>query len=199
MEELSNKQLQEELVKLGMPQDEAAKILTKSTLIATINTLKTMQDQVKESAEIAAKANEIATKATEEAKKDGPAEVENPIEERLVEKNWRSKAHKQWAFWDGQPKVRILVPLMGQEKKGVIRFEYSKVFKREIPVHVSGAIQTVIENGAQYVIPKGVYVEVPEPVAKRIEDKFQQTSDAGRDMLADRIDPRTGHPVSDKL
>ena len=195
MEELSNKQLQEKLVELGMPQEEASKILTKSTLIATINTLESMKAEVEKSAEVAAK----ATEAAKESEKAGPEEKENPVEEKQVEKAWISKAHRQWTFWDEQPKVRILVPLTGQEKKGFIRFEFSKVFKREIPVHVSGAIQTVIENGAQYVIPKGVYVEVPEPVAKRIEDKFQQTSDAGRDYLADRIDPRTGHPVSDKL
>jgi hypothetical protein len=199
MDELSNKDLQAKLVELGMPEEEASKIATKSTLIATINTLQSMKAQVEEATETAVKATEQAAKATEASEKASIQEVENPLEERKVEKSWKTKAHKQWDHWDKSPKVRILVPLVGQEKQGVIRWEHSRLYNREVPVHVSGAIQTAIENGAQYVIPKGIYVEVPEPVAKLIEAKFQQTSDAGRESLADRIDSRTGRPVSDQL
>lgn len=176
LEGKTNKELQDELVNLGMPAEEADKIKTSSVLISVINTLR-------------------ANKTVQ-----NPAQPElDPREEKLVEKNWRAKTKKQWAFWDSSPKVSILVPLSGKEKQGVIRWVFDKGLGREVPVHVDGAIQPVTENGAQYLIPKGVYIEVPSPVAKIIQDKFRQTSEAGRNIRADRMDPETGHPVSDRL
>lgn len=176
LSDLTNKQLQEEVIKLGMPEQDAKAINTKSVLISMINTLKAKD------ASVVASVDKV-----------------DPGEEKRVEKTWKNKAHRQWDLWDSQPKVRIMVPLSGREKKGFIRWEFNKFLEREIPVHVSGAIQTVIENGAQFVIPKGEYLEVPQAVAKIIQDKFQQTSDAGRDLLADRMDPETGQPVSNRL
>ena len=178
LEELSNKDLQTKLVELGMPEDEAGKITTKAVLISIINTLK----------------------AKEATQKVDPANVVvNPTEEKKTDESWKTKAHRQWDYWDSQPKVKIIVPLAVKEKQGVIRWVTDPRMKRLVPIHVSGAIQPVTENGAQYLIPKGVYTEVPEPVARIIEQKFQQTSEAGKNILADRIDPETGHPVSDQL
>lgn len=176
LSEMSVKQLQEEVTKLGMPAEDASKLKTTGVLISVINTLKT---------------NKVAVVSSTSSV--------DPNEEKKTKKNWINKAHKQWLFWNEQPKVKIIVPLNGQEKKGVIRWETHPAMKIQVPVHVSGAVQSVIENGARYFIPKGVYVEVPEPVAKIIEAKFQQTSDAGSDILADRIDPDTGKPVSEQL
>lgn len=179
LEEMTNAQLVEEVVKLGMPEDDAKKIPNKGVLISMIHTLKAKEATGKVEA--------------------GTDPISNASEEKQVEKRWRSKAQRQWDFWDSQPKVRIMVPLSGQEKQGVIRWEHDATIGRDVPKHVSGAVQPVIENGAQYVIPKGVYLDVPQPVAKLIQDKFQQTSEAGRDIKADRMDPETGKPVSDRL
>lgn len=176
--EKSNKELQEELVSLGMPAEDASKITTKSVLLSVINTLK-------------------AGKATEKVELE--QDIVNPTEERKVTENWKTKAHKQWDLWNSSKMVRTMVPLSGQEKQGVIRWVNHPKMKIQVPVFVSGAVQTVIENGAQYLVPKGVMVDVPEPVAKIIEAKFRQTSEAGRDILADRIDPETGRAVADRL
>lgn len=178
LDELSNKDLQAELVTLGMPEEDAAKVTTKSVLIAMINTLK----------------------AKEVSEKIDPTNVPaDPGEEKRIDGSWRAKTKKQWNHWNNAPKIKIMVPLSAKEKQGVIRWVFDKGLDTEIPIHVSGAIQPVTENGAQYLIPKGVYIDVPEPVAKIIQDKFQQTSDAGKDILADRIDPETGKPVSEQL
>ena len=188
IEEKTNKDLQEELVTLGLPQEEASKINNKATLISMVNALKTKDAQIKEAQE-SAKTVDIA---------DVPSEV-RPGENMRVEKKWKSKAHKQWDLWDNSAKVRTMVPLNGREKPGVIRWELNKALGREVPVHVSGAIQTVIENGAQYVVPKGVMIDVPEPVAKLIEKKFYEIARAGEAIKADRLDPETGKPVLDRL
>lgn len=179
LEEMTNAQLVEEVVKLGMPEEDAKKVPNKSVLISMINTLKAKDASNKVQA--------------------GTDPVSTPTEDRRVEAQWRAKAKKQWDYWNSQPKTSILVPLSGQEKQGVIKWELDAALGVQVPKHVSGAIQTAIENGAQYVIPKGVYVDVPQPVAKLIQDKYQQTSQAGANIKADRMDPETGKPVSDRL
>lgn len=176
---LSNSQLQDELIKLGMPEDDARQLKTSKIIISVINTLR---------AQAAA------------GKPDQPTSASvDPVEDKKTAQNWVNKAHRQWGYWLEQPKVKIIVPLNGKEKQGVIRWVTDPRMKIQVPVHVSGAVQSVIENGALYLIPKGVYSEVPEPVARIIEQKFQQTSEAGKDILADRIDPETGRPVLDQL
>lgn len=175
----SNAELQEELIKLGMPSDDAKQLKTSKVIISVINTLR---------------ANAASGKV------DQPISAAvDPKEDKKVVEQWTSKAHRQWGYWDEQPKVKIIVPLNGKEKQGVIRWVTDPRMKRLVPVHVSGAVQSVIENGARYLIPKGVYSEVPEPVARIIEQKFQQTSEAGAEIRADRIDPETGRPVLDQL
>ena len=177
LEDLSVKQLQEELVKLGVPSEDAKKFTTKAPLIATLKALNVKAGQ---------------KVATLEPKAD-------PKEEKQVEKKWQSKAERQRAYWGAQPKVRILVPLEGKEKQGIVKWVFNPKTEREEQVYISGAIQPVTENGAKYLVPKGIYVEVPEPVAKVIQDKYQQTSEAGANLLIDRIDPETGRKVSEQL
>lgn len=178
-EELTNSKLREQAVELGFPKDEIDQILKKSSLIAIINTLK-------------------AKSVVQKVDSAEPTAV-NPTEERKTDANWKSKAQRQWEYWDSCPKIKIMVPLAPKEKQGIIKWIYNEGMKREIPHLVSGAIQPVTENGAQYLIPKGVYIDVPEPVAKIIEQKFQQTSEAGANLLIDRIDPETGKSVADQL
>lgn len=172
------KDLQNELISLGMPQESAELMKTKAQAVAIIDTLK---------------ASNVVNKV------DTLEEKVDPSEDRKIEDSWKSKAQRQIKYWSEQPKVRILVPLEGQEKTGVVKWQYDPKEKRDVQVHVGGAVQPVTENGAKYLVPKGVYVEVPEPVAKVIQDKFQQTSEAGADLLIDRVDPETGRPVRDQL
>lgn len=187
-ENMSNADLQAELTNLGMPADDAKKIGTKSVLISMITTLK---------------ANKLTQDTASNENKDEKIDISSvpidPTEEKKTDNNWRIKTKKQWAFWNSQPTVRIMVPPSGKEQMGVIRWEHDKGLGVDVPVAVSGAIQSVIENGARYLIPKGVYVDVPASVARLIQDKFQQTSEAGKDIKADRIDPETGRPVLDQL
>jgi hypothetical protein len=78
-----------------------------------------------------------------------------------------------------QPKVRVMIPLDIGEKRG--------------------AYETVIIKGLRLNIMKGVMVEVAESVAKIIETSYRLTAEVGQDLLIDRIDPKTGLPVSDRL
>lgn len=175
---MTMKQLKEELVNLGMPADDVVKFNSKVQVIAAINAIK---------------AAKVVNKV------DSLEEKIDIKEEKQVAKVYTTKAKRQYAYWDSEPKVSILVPLEGKEKQGVVREEYSQIEGRIIQTHVSGAIQPVTENGATFLVPKGVYVEVPRPVAKLIQDKYNQTAAAGSNILIDRIDPETGKKVADQL
>jgi hypothetical protein len=97
-----------------------------------------------------------------------------------AEQNWEDKREKTRNALKNQPKVRIMVPLEIGEKRG--------------------AYQTVTINGCVFNLMKGVMVEVPEQIAKIIEESFQLTAEVGQELLLDREDPREpGHPVADKL
>ena len=123
----------------------------------------------------------------------------NPKEEKKVEKKWENKAEAMRVKLEAQPKVRILVPLEGKETQGVVKSYYNEKTKRQEQKHISGAVQAVTLNGYMYLVPKGIYVEVAEQIAQVIQDKFNQTSEAGSNILIDRIDPETGRPVADQL
>ena len=195
-EEKTNAQLKEELVSLGYPQEAADKIPnTRAIIIPMID---------------AFKAKKEAEDALEASKRDAPVIPDNqavlniepkvdPKEDRQIEDQWKAKAKRQWDYWDSQPKVKILVPLVGTEKQGVVKFIHEPGLGREVPVAISGAVQPVTENGAQWIIPKGVYMDVPKPVADLIQAKYQQTSEAGANMLIDRVDPTTGKSIREQL
>jgi hypothetical protein len=123
----------------------------------------------------------------------------NPKEEKKSEKHWLNKAEAMRVKLEAQPKVRILVPLEGKEIQGVIKTTYNQATKRQEQRHVSGAVQPVTLNGYMFLVPKGMYVEVPEQIAQVIQDKFNQTSQAGSNILIDRIDPETGRSVAEQL
>ncbi len=176
LEDKSVKDLQADLVALGMPEEDTRGFTTKAPLIATINALKakTVVDKV-------ASINETA----------------NPGEERQVNKKWLTKAQKMRDVLDKQPKIRFFIPLEPKEKHGVVR--RVMINGREEIEHVSGAIETVTLNGCKTIIPKGVYWDIPKQVADVLSESLIATQNAGKDILADRFDPNTGKPIRDQL
>ena len=123
----------------------------------------------------------------------------SPAEEKIVSKRWENKAEKMRLLLEKQPKVRILVPLEGKERQGVIELVHNPKTNRDEQHIISGSIQPVTLNGYAYYVPKGTYVEVPQQIAEVIQDKFKQTSEAGENIRIDRIDPETNRPVADQL
>lgn len=174
LEEMSLIKLQEEAVNLGMDKNDVRLFTVRAPIIAAIKAMKTI-------------------------KGTAVIDVETPQEKESTEKNWKSKAKIMEERLNTQPKVRILVPLEGKEKRGDVRMvKNSKTGEME-QAHFGGAIQSVILNGYKYLVPKGIYVEVPQQVADQIQEKYQQTSEAGKQFLIDRVDPQTGKSVRDQL
>lgn len=184
LETMSIKDLQAELVANGMPEDDAVTFKTKASAIATLRTI-------------------MASKAVEEAPQEvkkvaSIEEKPNPAEDREVNRRWLSKAHAMKKHLEAQEKVSILIPLDPTERQGVV--EWRTGAKGETyQVHVGGAIESVQLNGYKYFIPKGVYTQVPRQIAEVISRSQQQTLDAGKHVSLDRIDEKTGRPVSEVL
>lgn len=184
----SLEELQEEAMQLGMAEEKVKLFTDTAVLEATVDALR-------------------AVKLSQP-----PATIEaavDPIEERQIDKQWKAKAQRMRSLLLEQPKVRILVPTEGQEKNGVVSHvtwdEQRKVSVlhlhevHEMQVHMGGAVQPVTLNGYTVLIPKGDYIEVPEQIAQTIQEKMQQTTRAGANMLLDRTDPKTGRSVRDQL
>lgn len=175
------KELEQELVALGMPASdvEAAKFNNKAQVIAILNTLR-------------------AKKVVE--KVDSLEEKPNPSEERQIEKAWRSKAQKMWDIWMSSPMVQVLYPADPGKKPGIVEWRKDKNGKPfQIALTPPDTIEEIGVNGAKWLVPKGVMVEVPKPVADRIAERLQLTSQAGANILLDRIDEKTGRPVSEQF
>jgi len=166
---LTIKDLREILVKLGMSEEDAESFEKKKTLIATINTLRS---QVK---------------------------VETPGELKKEKKRYLSKKEIMRAKLMKEPRVRIKIPLQGKEKVGIVNWVYNKARKRKEQVYVSGAYTPFQINGFKWFVPHGVYNDVPETVAKMLDEVDKLTEKAGKPFLIDRLDPKTGKPVRDKL
>jgi len=176
----SVKDLREELVKLGMPKKDAELFNHVKPMLATIETLRT-------------------AKASEEERVKTLTPKEDPKEVRKINKQWKTKAEIMRAKLDKQPKVRTLIPLSGDEKPGVVK-EVMIKGRKEL-VHVEGAIETVQLNGYKTIIPKGVYIEVPQQVSDVLSNSYRLTQEAGKEYLANRPgnDPTTGLPIKDIL
>jgi len=173
------KQFQAEVVELGMPAEDAVTLTTKAGLKAVINTLKASATQ----------------KVVEPVKtiKEKP----NPSEDRLVNKQFLTKAETMRCKLESQPNVRFFLPLVGAEKPGVIR--EVMVHGRTEQVIVSGAVEVVQLNGYKTFIPKGRFVEIPQQVADILSESMMATQQAGADLLIDRVDPKTGRQVGEQL
>jgi hypothetical protein len=173
LEEMTVKELQAEATRLGLQSAELFK--TKAILIAAMNSLR----------KVKVEPTEVITPPV------------SPKEERVDEKRWLSKVDKMREALENQPKVRVLIPLEGEEKQGVVE----KVMVRgvEETKYVSGAVWSKTFNGYKVIIPKGVYTDVPEQVAENISQEYNQTQHAGDQWSVDRVDPKTGRPVSEQL
>lgn len=180
-EEKSVKQLREEAIELGLAREDSLLFITKKPLIATINSLKAARVD---------KDEEVKRVKTLNPSPD-------PKEEKQVERQWRSKAERMRAKLDAQPKETFFIPLSGEEKSGVVR-EIMVKGRKEF-VHVSGAIETVTLNGYKTIVPKGVRWKVPEQVADVLSKSYEDTQNAGKEYLVDRIDNKTGKQVKDQL
>lgn len=190
LEKLTIAELQEQLISLGMPEDDVAAFKTKAPLIASIKTLLAKEATEKE---------EVKEEGVQEVKKVASInERPDPMEEREVNKRWKNKAERMKAHLESQKKVRILVPLDPTEQAGVVEWRTDKN-GNTYQVHISGAVETVQLNGYKYFIPRGKYVEVPEQIAEVVSNAQQQTLSAGSDISLNRIDPKTGRPFSDVL
>ena len=166
--------LRETAVSLGMPKEDATKFDSVEMLALTINTLKMV------------KADHAV-----------PLDTTNPQEEHQVEMQWKSKAERQKAYFDSLPKVRILIPCEGSEKPGVV--EEKMIKGRKEMVALFGAVWSKTFNGYKVVLPKGVYVEVSQAIADNVAEEFNQINRAIQRFGVDRIDPKTGQPVADRL
>lgn len=185
------KDLRAEAVELGFPAEEAEKILAKSPMLAVLEVLRS-----KQSPTLAETPKEVEKVATLEPKID-------PVEEKRIEGRWKTKRQIMENLIMDQLKNgktgKILIPLSGKEKKGVVNWITNPKNGKQEQVYVTGAVQPVTLNGFQYLVPKGVYVEAPERIVEEVERSFQQTTAAGQEFLVDRIDPETGKSVRDQL
>ena len=175
--EKTAKELKAELVELGMPAEEVDAFNSKAQLLSVINTMK-------------------AKKVVERV--DTLEEKETPKEAKEFAYLYNSKAEIMRNRLNGQPKIRILLPLSGDEKPGVVDWRTDK-HGHQYQYVVSGSYETVQLNGCKWIIPKGVYYDVPEQIADVLNKSYEQTMKAGAEVSMDRIDNKTGRPMSDIL
>lgn len=196
-EQVGFKELKQELVDLGMPLEEVNLLKSTAQLNAVINTLKASKAKID----------------LEEKEEDGPQppvtpkkeekvatleEIQTPNEKRMFEKEYSSKADRMRIKLEGQSKIRVLLPLEGEEKQGIVEWRTdARGIQRQ--VHLSGAIDQVMLNGYKFIIPKGIYYDVPQQIAEVLSTAYNQTQNAGANISLDRIDPRTGKRMSEIL
>lgn len=170
-QEKTQKELREELVKLGFDAKATEGIKTKEALLATIEAMK--------------------------AKAVVSLNPANPQEDRDTEKSWQTKADRMAKHLEAQPKIRVLIPLETNEKVGIVEETLVKGIRKF--KHISGAVWSKTFNGYKVIYPKGMYVDVPEQIAENIGDEQNQTQNAGASLKIDRMDTNTGRPVSEQL
>jgi len=180
-QEMTVKDLRAEAVKLGMSEEDAA---TFTTRIQLQNVIKTLEAKPKE---------EIKKVAT-------IVEKPNPTEDRKVNKLWMGKAEIMREKLLAQPKVRFMIPLdSSKEKPGNVVWRKDRNGKPYQEAIGEGAYETVQINGFKYLVPKGVFVDIPQQVAEILSEGYRLTSQAGQDILLDRIDPETGKTVAESM
>jgi len=100
-----------------------------------------------------------------------------------------------------QQKVRIKLPLDVKEKPGKVKWLFNPKTKRKEQVYFDGAFLAVQLNGFKWIVPKGVYTEVPQQIADTIDEADRRTQKAGEEWLINRdgTDPETGKSVRETL
>lgn len=173
-------ELKQELVSLGMPSEEADAFKTKGQIMSVINTLKASQIVAEKPVE------KVATLE----------DVETPSEKKAFEHSYISKATIMRDKLMAQQQVRFMIPCEAGEKAGVVEWRTDKNGQK-YQFHVSGAIETVQLNGFKFIIPKGTFCNVPEQIAEVLSTSQQLTNAAGANISMDRIDDKTGRPMTD--
>ncbi len=107
-----------------------------------------------------AKEKEIDSKINQPFLRPMNETIREQVEQVHMDKQERMKKNL-----DSQPKVRIYMPLEGQEK--------------------AGTLHPVVLNGYRINVPKGVYIDLPQQVADIVKKSLEQTEAAG---LAFRLD-----------
>lgn len=174
------KELKAELVELGLPAEEVDNFNTKAQVTTILNTLKS-----KQAVEVVEKVASLEDK-------------ESVQEKKQFEKQYLSKAAIMRDKLLSQPLVRILVPPETNEKQGQVEWRTDKNGQK-YQVHLGGSVKTIQMNGFKYMVPKGVYTDVPQQIADHIEEQQRATSTAGASIILDRTDPATGRPMKEVL
>ena len=175
LEDLSLAQLKEKAIDTGMPKETIDVFNSKKQLIAVIESMKSKIKLVDQ------------TKSGDES----------PKERRVADKSWESKRDRMGRLLEKQTKVSMQIPLGAEKKPGVVESRVVKgirVFK-----HVSGAVKAKTINGYTWLIPLGVMTQVPQQVYELVSNELNVIATGGREASVDRIDPKTGKPVSDAL
>lgn len=188
MEEKTFIQLREEALALGMPKVDIDKFTSKATFVAYYDLYKKLNQKA-----------DVAITNIDNLL-DNEIKTENVIkEDKNLEKYYKNKSEKMREYLETQPKVSILIPLESGETRGVVKTEYSERTGREEQVYVSGAVHPFIGNGYVYLVPKGVYVDLPKDLADLVKVRWSQGSEISDSLLINRIDPKTGRPVANQL
>jgi hypothetical protein len=199
MEEKTLKELKEELVQLGMPEEDTENFRTKAAAQATIDVLRSSSVEEVE----------------EEPKVKTIEERPNPSEEKEVNKAWKSKAERMKNKLLKQEFVSLLVPLEPQERVGEVAWvdpetEETIPFDRwfKLPIsekmktyqkHISGDIIIPQLNGFKYMIPKGTYSRVPMQIFEVVNEANMEQIKATQYKNLDRLDPKTGRPFKESF
>ena len=95
--------------------------------------------------------------------------------------NWQGKRERTEAYMKKQPTIRTMIPLGINEKMG--------------------ASEDLQINGYKITVPKGVFVNLPEPFVDLISYAYNQTAEAGKEFLLDRpeVSAETGRTVKEVL
>lgn len=178
-EEKTLAELIEESIALGFPREVAETFKVKAQVQGVINTLK---------------AKEVVEKV------DSLDEKRNPREEKELEKAYVTKAQRMMQIWLDAPTSQILYPSDPGVAAGRVEWRTDERGNRiQVALTPANTVEPVIVNGATWIVPKGVLVEVPAPVARIIADRLQLTNQAGSNISLDRVDHRTGRQMSEVL
>lgn len=197
MSEKTLKQLKEELVEAGMPEEDADEFRTKAAAEVTLEALETTKIRA-----------EVAEAETEEEKPvESIEERPDPKEERKTNRDWKSKAKRMKAKLLSQEFVSILVPLDPEDTIGEVEWvdtdsedviplkkwlklphaEKMRTFQKKI----GGTVIAPQLNGYKFFIPKGVYYQVPMQIFEVVNEANMEQVKATQYKNLNRLDEQT--------
>jgi len=129
------------------------------------------------------------------------SKMPNKSDDEDFNKLYTSKAERMRAKLMKQPRVKIKLPLQAKETIGKVKWLFNPKTKRKEQVYFGGAFLAVQLNGFKWLVPKGVYTDVPQQISETIDEADRRTQEAGKQWLIDREgkDPKTGLSVKDVL